>query len=463
MDVLLTHAYFLHEDEHERKVMKPYPPLGILYLSSHLKAKGFDVGVFDSTFQTREALLEALTRDRPPVVGLYCNLMTKLRALELIQECRRRGLRVVVGGPEPPQYAEEFIEHGADVVVIGEGEVTMEELLPALLERQRDLGAIPGIVYRDDAGEVHHTPPRSFIRQLDAQPFPDRGAIDLQRYVDTWREHHGRGSVSLITARGCPYTCRWCSHSVYGVSHRRRSPENVVAEVEEIVERYRPDMLWYADDVFTIHHSWFFRYAALLKARGLHLPFECISRADRLNEDVIRTLAEMGCFRLWIGSESGSQRILDAMDRKVKVEAVQHATALLRRYGIETGMFIMLGYEGEEQSDLDATIDHLKKANPDIFLTTVAYPIKGTPYYQEVQDRLVATKDWPARTERDWVVRGRHSRRYYRFASRWMVGSVALHRQRKAPRQNLAALAKAAANTSIGRVGMALTAGEVEG
>jgi radical SAM superfamily enzyme YgiQ (UPF0313 family) len=338
----------------------------------------------------------------------------------------------------------------------------MEELLPTLLQGRRDLGSIPGIVYRDDEGEVRRTPTRTFIRHLDDQPFPDRQAIDLQQYVDTWREHHGRGSVSLITARGCPYTCRWCSHSVYGVSHRRRSPENVVAEVEEIVERYRPDMLWYADDVFTIHHSWFFRYAALLKDRGLHLPFECISRADRLNEDVIRTLADMGCFRLWIGSESGSQRVLDAMDRKVKVEAVQAATALLRRYGIETGMFIMLGYEGEEHSDLEATIDHLKKADPDIFLTTVAYPIKGTPYYREVEDRLVATKDWPVRTERDWVVKGRHSRRYYRFANRWMVGSVGLHRQRKAPHQNVLALARAAANTGIGRVGMALTAGEVE-
>jgi radical SAM superfamily enzyme YgiQ (UPF0313 family) len=462
MDILLTHGYLLHEDEHERRIMKPYPPLGILYLSAHLKARGFGVGVFDTTFQTREALLAALRQHRPPVVGLYCNLMTKLPVLQLIQECHRQGAAVVVGGPEPPHYAEEFIESGADVVVVGEGEVTMEEVLPLLLAGRRDLGSVAGIVYRDEEGTIQRTPARPFIRNLDAQPFPDRGAIDLPRYVDTWRQHHGRGSVSLITARGCPYTCRWCSHSVYGVSHRRRSPENVVAEVEEIVERYRPDMLWYADDVFTIQHSWFFRYASLLKERGLRLPFECISRADRMNEEVIRTLAEMGCFRLWIGSESGSQRILDAMDRKVKVGAVQKATALLRRYGIETGMFIMLGYEGEEQADLEATVDHLKTSNPDIFLTTVAYPIKGTPYYKEVEDRLVSAKDWSTRTERDWVVKGRHSRRYYRFANRWIVGSVALHRQRKAPQRNVLGLAKAAANTGIGRVGMALTAREVE-
>jgi anaerobic magnesium-protoporphyrin IX monomethyl ester cyclase len=462
VDILLTHGYVLQEDAHERTVMKPYPPLGILYLASHLKAKGFAVEVVDTTFQSRAALLATLERERPPVVGVYCNLLTKRPVLELIQACRRLGAAVVVGGPEPPHYAAEFLAHGADVVVVGEGEVTMEELLPLLRAGRRDLGAVAGIVYRDEQGAIVRTPPRPFIRQLDGQPFPDRGAIDLARYVETWREHHGRGSVSLITARGCPYTCRWCSHAVYGVSHRRRSPENVVAEVEEIVERYQPDMLWYADDVFTIHHSWFFRYATLLQERGLHLPFECISRADRLNEEVIRTLAAMGCFRLWIGSESGSQRILDAMDRKVTVEAVQQATALLRRYGIETGMFIMLGYEGEEQADLEATVDHLKQANPDIFLTTVAYPIKGTPYYGEVEDRLLATTDWASRTERDWVVKGRHSKRYYRYANRWMVGSVALHRQRQTPRPDLLALAKAAANAGVGRVGMALTAGEVE-
>lgn len=463
MDALLAHGYFLAEDEHERKVMKPYPPLGILSLSSHLKQRGYDVRVFDSTFRTFQAFEDLLERERPAVVGLYCNLMTKLRVLEMIAACRRVGAVAVVGGPEPAQYAEEFLGTGADVVVVGEGELTMEELLPVLRAGHGDLHRVAGIVYRGPDGSPVQTAPRPFIKNLDGQPFPDRQAIDIKLYVDTWRSHHGMGSVSLITARGCPYTCTWCSHSVYGVSHRRRSPENVVAEVEQIVEQYAPDMLWYADDVFTIHHSWFFKYAALLKDRGIRLPFECISRADRLNDEVVRTLAEMGCFRLWIGSESGSQRVLDVMQRRVTVERVQASTALLRRHGIQSGMFIMLGYDGEEQSDLQATVDHLKKADPDIFLTTVAYPIKGTPYYRQIENRLVAPREWARRTERDWIVRGRHSRRYYRFATRWMVNAVALHRVvRASPRRPLA-LARAAINTGIGRVGMALTSAEVEG
>src|SRR5439155_7353296 len=175
---------------------------------------------------------------------------------------------------------------------------------------------------------------------------------------------------------------------------------------------------WYADDVFTIHHRWLFEYAELLKQRGLRRPFECNSRADRLNEAVVRTLAEIGCFRVWMGSESGSQRVLDAMQRRITADQVQSSTALLRKYGIQSGLFVMLGYEGEEAADVAATIDHLKRSNPDIFMTTVAYPIKGTPYYAQVEDRLVADQDWLHHTEPEWRVRGRHSRRYYQFATR---------------------------------------------
>src|SRR5207237_642721 len=159
----------------------------------------------------------------------------------------------------------------------------------------------------------------------------------------------------------CPYTCKWCSHSVYGNTHRRRTPENVITELEQIRERYNPDQIWFADDVLTIHRSWFLKFESMVTERGLARPFECISRADRLDRDVIAALTRMQCYRLWIGSESGSQRILDAMNRRTKVEDVQAKVEMLREAGIQTGMFIMLGYEGEEIADLDATVDHLKR------------------------------------------------------------------------------------------------------
>ncbi|MFQ5854082.1 MAG: B12-binding domain-containing radical SAM protein [Anaerolineae bacterium] len=463
MDILLTHGYYLHEDPHELQVMKPYPPLGLLYISSHLKARGFEVGVFDTTFQRRPAFREHIAQTQPLVVGIYCNMMTRQNVLEMVRACKDQGATVVLGGPEPANYAEEYLARGADVVVIGEGELTLEELLPHLARRgPSDMGGIAGIVYREDDGQIVRTSPRPYIADLDTQPVPDRAAIDINEYVRVWREHHRMGSVSLITARGCPYTCTWCSHSVFGYSHRRRSPQNVADEVELILETYQPDMLWYADDVFTIHPRWFFAYTEELKRRSIRIPFETISREDRLDEEIIRTLAEMGCFRLWIGSESGSQRVLDAMQRRTDAGRVREMTHLLQKYGIEAGMFIMLGYEGEQMADIEATVEHLKAANPDVFLTTLAYPIKGTPYYEEVADRVIALKPWDERTDRDLTVAGRHSRRFYEFANRWMVSEVNLHQQRKGTERNYWQMAKALVNARAGRLGMWWTRREVE-
>jgi radical SAM superfamily enzyme YgiQ (UPF0313 family) len=392
--------------------------------------------------------------------------MTRQNVLEMTRTCKDQGCLVVLGGPEPANYAAEYLARGADVVVVGEGELTLEELLPHLARHgPTGMGHIRGIVYREDDGHVVRTPPRPYIPDLDAQPFPDREAIDIGAYVRVWREHHGMGSVSLITARGCPYTCTWCSHSVFGYTHRRRSPQNVADELELILETYQPDMVWYADDVFTLHRRWFFAYAEELKRRRLRVLFETISREDRLDEEVIRTLAEMGCFRLWIGSESGSQRVLDAMQRRTDAARVREMVHLLQKHGIEAGMFIMLGYEGEEWADIEATVEHLKAANPDVFLTTVAYPIKGTPYYDLVADRIIPLKPWEQGSDRDLTVAGRHSRRFYEFAIRWMVGEVALHKLRKnrngSPRDYLR-MARAFANAKVGRLGMWVTRHEVE-
>lgn len=465
MDILLTHGYFISEDLHEQKVMKPYPPLGILYISAYLKSRGYDVEVHDTTFSSKEETRSFLEGAKPPVVGIYTNLMTKLNVLPMIGWCKAFGAKVVVGGPEPPYYADHFLDAGADVVALGEGEETLEELIPLLKCNGKGLQNVAGIIFRDADGKTVRTPIRPQIKNLDSLPFPDREAIDARKYLETWSTHHGSSSISLITARGCPYTCKWCSHSVYGNTHRRRSPENVVAELEQILDCYNPDQLWYADDVLTIHRSWFLKFADMVTSRSLERPFECISRADRLDTEVIAALAKMKCRRLWIGSESGSQRILDAMNRRTRVEDVQAKVQMLKEAGIETGMFIMLGYEGEEIEDLDATVSHLKKSDPDIFLTTVAYPIKGTPYYNEIESRVIETMPWQERTDRDLTVAGRRSKRFYSYATRWMVNEVAVHklsRERKAAVRKLGKLTKAYVNARIGRIGMRLTQRELE-
>jgi len=459
-DILLAHGYFLWEDEKEQQIMKPYPTLGLLYISSYLRRAGFGVEIFDTTFSSRPALLERLDQGRG-VLGLYTNLITRATIVWIMGEAKKRGWTVVVGGPESANYPEQYLAHGADVVVVGEGEATMAELLPALAQRgPHRLHGVHGTVFRDELGLVQHNAEREQIADIDSLPWPDREQIDIPQYVETWRKHHGMGSVNLITARGCPYKCKWCSHAVFGYSHRRRSAADCAAEVQQIVERYGPEQVWYADDVFTISHKWLHEYAGELKRRNLKLPFETISRADRMmKEEVIVTLAEMGCYRVWIGSESGSQRILDAMQRGVKVEQVQWATSMAQKHGIEVGMFLMWGYDGEELSDIEATIAHVKRANPNIFFTTVAYPIKNTPYYHKVEAQLELGKDWVSATDRDYVIKGRHSRSYYRFADAWLRNEVAGFRLE--PSDPAAAATKYAAAAEA-KAGLLASADEVE-
>lgn len=466
-DLLLTHGYFLYEDPKELQIMKPYAPLGILYLCSHLRARGFSVDVFDTTFSSRESFFQYLRTETPSTLGIYANLMTRSNAVEIMQVAREAGWRIIVGGPEPGAYAYEYLESGAEFVVFGEGESTMEELLTALRTYDNSCSSawkskIAGIAYLDDQGILHQNPPRMQIQDLDAQPWPARHAIDLHRYVETWRTHHKQGSINLITARGCPYKCRWCSHQVYGQTHRRRDPVKVVDEVEWLLSEYEPDMIWISDDVFTINYEWIRRYASEMRSRDLRIPFECISRADRLNEEMLDLLAELGCFRIWIGSESGSQRLLDSMDRGVKIEQVQRAIEMSRARNIQSGMFLMWGYEGEEMRDIEATIQHVRRSKPDVFFTTVSYPIKGTPYYKQVQDKLVQLKPWAQTSDREIEIAGRHSRNYYAHADRLLRDEVHLSRLIETGARDTLLLDQLSASIQASRNSLVAAHGEVE-
>jgi len=413
--LLLTHGYFLPEDPKEQEIMRPYPPLGLLYISSHLRARGFGCDIYDSTFGSKSELFRLLETGTPGVIGIYGNLLTRGNVLSVLAHAKQAGWLAVLGGPEPANYAEQYLDAGADLIVAGEGEFALEGLCAADFDRAV-WSRIPGLIFRDPAGSIHRTGPAETVRDLDAQPWPDRERIDMARYLDTWRTRHGMGSVSIITARGCPYHCAWCSHSVFGKTHRRRTPNGVADEVEFLLDRYRPEMLWMADDVFTIHHGWLRNYAAEVRRRGIRRPFECITRADRLNEEAADLLAELGCMRIWIGSESGSQRILNAMQRGVTTDQVHRSVDLCRSRGIQTGMFLMWGYDGEEIQDIEDTVEHVKRCAPDVFLTTVSYPIKGTPYFESVSPRLTQLNNWSASTDREYRIRGRHSRDFYRQA-----------------------------------------------
>jgi anaerobic magnesium-protoporphyrin IX monomethyl ester cyclase len=426
MKIILTHGYFIDEDPKEREIMRPYPPLGILYVSAWLEKYGYDNHVFDSTFSSMKKLQSYLLLERPDILAVYTNLMTKVNVVKLLSfmksEPSLKHCKLVLGGPEVRNHAERFLKSGADFLVLGEGEQTMLELTE-LLHQKADFRAIPGIAYLNENNLVIN-PERVQLRDLSQLPLPNRTKINLQLYFDAWKDKHGSSAISINTMRGCPYTCKWCSRAVYGLSYRRRSPKEVVDEIEWIQKTYNVDTAWFVDDVFTVNHKWLREFNGELKKRKVKLPYECITRADRMTEEVIDLLKESGCFRVWIGAESGSQRVIDLMDRRVDVEKVREMIVLSQQKGVQAGTFIMVGYPGETEEDIMETVHHLKASNPDIFTITVAYPIKGTDLYSEVEADFTESLDWATSTDRDIDFKRTYSRKYYDYAVRMIVNDV---------------------------------------
>jgi len=423
-DIILSHGFFLAEDEKEQSVMRPHPPLGLMYLSSYLKQRGMTVELFDSTFALRQQLYDLLEQASSKILGLYTNLMTRPSILDIIKQAKKNGFTVILGGPESANYIKEYLDHGADYIISGEGEHTLFELLYAL-HNGKNICNISGISFYDKSHKIISNPTGALPKSLDDYPWPDREAVNIQQYLDAWQSHHGESCVSMITARGCPFKCTWCSHSVFGFTHRRRDPIDCADELQHIVKRYNPSHVWYADDVFTIHYKWLYSYAEALRERELKVPFETISRADRMtNEKVLDTLAEMGCYRIWIGAESGSQRLLDHMQRRVTIEQIFEATKQAQKRGIQVGMFLMWGYGDEQLEDIDETVHQVARINPDIFLTTVAYPIKGTRFYQDNEQAINVVNQWHEGSDRDLILSQRRSPRYYRFANRYLKSHV---------------------------------------
>ena len=415
--------------------MRPYPPLGVLYVSAWLEKHGYDNSVFDSTFSTFENLKSRLLQDKPDAIGIYTNLMTKLNVLCTIQFVKSHPdlahTKIILGGPEVRNHVDNFLKHGADFLVLGEGEESMLALIQCL-DKNENHTDIESIAYLNNEGETVLTPERKLLRDLDDLPMPNRTKIDLNLYFKAWKQKHGTSAISINTMRGCPYTCNWCSRAVYGLSYRRRSPKHVVDEIEWIRNTYDVDTIWFVDDVFTVNHKWLREFADEITKRNLVTPFECITRADRMNQEVIDLLKKSGCFRVWIGAESGSQKVIDLMDRRVDVTQVREMIRTAQKSGIQAGTFIMVGYPGETKEDIFETVTHLKESNPDYFTITVAYPIKGTGLYTEVENQFVEDLPWESFTDRDIDFERTYSRKYYDFAVRMIVNEVNAHKAKLA-------------------------------
>ena len=428
-DLLLVNPLFLKDDPVERRLMTPYFPLGLLYLAAVAREAGYRVAIFDAMFQTGDdSFVEALERERPRVVGLSVLATVRAAALRLAHIAHQYGAMVVFGGPDPTARPEYYLgyrvddEYPVDVVVVGEGEETLLELLPRLLDgKVADLGGVKGLAYRDVQGGIVRTPPRPLIEDLDRLPLPARDLIDIESYRRAWRNAHGFFSLSLIATRGCPYACAWCQKSVFGRSFRSRNPDLVAREMRLIKEQFAPDQLRIVDDVMGINRAWVRAWHDAVLRYDAVIPFECLSRVDLMDEELARLLKEAGCRRIAFGAESGSQKVLDAMKKGTRVEQIHRAAELCRRYGIETYFYIMLGYPGETWPDILKTVALLRETRPDQFSSTIAYPLPGTEFYETVKHRLLDSPDWDYTAENRLLFEREYSTRFYRWVQRWLA------------------------------------------
>jgi anaerobic magnesium-protoporphyrin IX monomethyl ester cyclase len=416
VDVLFGQAYFLRFDPKLWEAQQPYAPLGALYAAACVRERGYRVAMFDAMLAASEAeWTAALDRHRPRFAVIYednfnylskmCLLRMRQAALTMIDAARARGIRTIVAGADATDHPATYLDRGADFVVAGEGELTLVELLDTLtgtgtanaVPDERSYASprdVPGLWLRDAEGGIVRTPSREIIRALDTLPFPAWDLVDVDRYQSIWRSRHGYFSMNLVTTRGCPYHCNWCAKPIYGQRYTARSPEHVVAEMAWLKERFHPDHLWIADDIFGLKPGWIERFAARLRERDAAIPFKCLLRADQVTPAVAEALRAAHCRTAWLGAESGSQRILDAMEKGTRVDQIAHATRLLHDVGVDVGFFLQFGYPGETRDDIDRTLEMVRACAPDDIGVSVSYPLPGTTFYQRVQAQLGQKQNW---------------------------------------------------------------------
>lgn len=437
--ILLGQSYFLRFDPKLWDAMQPYPPLGTLYAASYLRQHGYEVALFDAMLaESEEEWADSLDEHQPQYAIIYednfnylskmCLLRMREAAFKMIQMAKSRGCTVILCGADATDHAEEFLARGADYCLLGEGEETLIELMDQLSgRRESGLESILGLAWsrsqtiHDGGSSIVNGPSpivrnlrRPDITQLDKLPFPAWDLVDLEKYRSIWMKRHGYFSMNMVTTRGCPYHCNWCAKPIWGQRYNSRSPENVVAEMKWIKDNYGPDHIWFADDILGLKPRWIEKFAELLQEADAIIPFKCLQRADLVNEKTAAALSKAGCKTVWIGAESGSQKILNAMEKGDTVQDIYNAAQLLRENGIEVGFFLQFGYPGETWEDVQKTLKMVRECAPDDIGISVSYPLPGTKFFERVKLELGEKQNWVDSEDLAMLYHGPFPTEFYR-------------------------------------------------
>ena len=388
--VALVYPYF--HPANDNSIFR-FPPLGLGYVAAALKKRGFEVELVDCTFMQQRQAVERIKRAEPQIVGFYSMFSMKKTALELAYTLRNEGLDdclFVVGGPLPSWSPESFLDI-FDVVAVGEGEQTMSDLADCVAQGKK-LSGVKGLIFRDGKNIVN-TGPREFIENLDSLSFPSRDLFDNDAYKKYYLNNFGYSTTSMITSRGCPFSCDFCSRPIFGADMRTRSVKNIVDEVEEIA-RLGYDRVWFADDCFTLNRNHLLDVCDEIAQRGLDVGWECLSRVDTMDAQVAEGMKRAGCIGVFFGIESGNDSVLSMMKKRITTTQAQRAVYAARAAGLKVGAFFIVGYPGESNKTVLDTVRFASGLPLDYLSFTLPYPIPGTPLYERVKDNGVSIEDW---------------------------------------------------------------------
>ena len=430
LDLVFSHSYFYKFDPKQWRNKTPYPPLGTLYALSYLRESGYKVGLFDTNLLDHPyPLASYIKKHSPKIFVLYddgFNYLTKMclttmreAAFQMIKMAKGHGCHVIVCSSDSTDHCESYLDQGADFVIHGEGEMTLKILVDALIEH-KDPFDIRGVAYKLDQKLVKN-PSRPVLRNLDQLPLPAWDLVDMQAYKEVWKQSGKEFTLNIATTRGCPFKCNWCAKPIYGNRYNSHSPEYIVQHLKYLNTTYNVSRFWMCDDIFGLKPQWVQEFNKSLKIESLQISYYIQSRVDLLlQEDTIEALYESGLEEVWVGAESGSQKILDQMDKGTTIEQITEATRLLKQKKIRVAFFIQFGYLNETKEDISKTIMMIKSLLPDNLGVSVSYPLPGTKFYDKVKDDLQLKANWTDSDDLAMLFKGTFNSRFYKKLHRYV-------------------------------------------
>jgi anaerobic magnesium-protoporphyrin IX monomethyl ester cyclase len=443
LSILVCHSYYLRLDQKQVVRAKPYPPLATLQVVAMLKEAGHRVSFFDAMLSDGvdeyERLLQA---DRPQLVLFYednFNFLSKMclgvmrhAACDMVASARRAGARVIAAGPDVTDAPGPYLDAGADLALVGEGLSSLFAVLPRLdaCPDADNADLVRGVSGVESLGSGKAlTPSETRTRAMPIAANVGRAAwelVDMDRYRTMWRKAHGYFSLNMAASRGCPFRCTWCAKPIWGNHYLQRNAHEVAEEMAYLKRSFNPDHIWFADDIFGFRVDWVAQFAASVRAADGRIPFTIQTRADLVSERMAEALRDAGCIEAWIGAESGSQRVLDAMNKGTTVTEILTARDRLKSVGIRVGFFIQLGYMDEQLDDILATRDLLDAARPDEIGVSVSYPLPNTKFYDLVKAQLRGKTHWQESNDLDMMFQGTYTSDFYRGVRNLLHDQVAL-------------------------------------